>query len=86
VSAWVYIQAEPCLWTVGVYDGDGKFRPESDHGSPDEAAERVRHLNGGTPAEPAPERDYLHDILTVLESIDHNLFDILNAIQAGGGQ
>lgn len=51
--SWVYKQtelAEPGfagLWTVGHYDGEGRFIPESDHHSPDEAAERVRYLNGG---------------------------------------
>ena len=48
MNGWVYIQSEPRLWTVGHYDQDGKFRPESDHGSADEAARRVHSLNGGT--------------------------------------
>jgi hypothetical protein len=57
---YVYIQSEkssyyksagkekyfPGLWTVGFYDPDGKFHPESDHDSADEAAERVSFLNG----------------------------------------
>ncbi len=46
-----YIRSEPQLWTVGFYDPDGKWQPESDHGRPDEAAERVAWLNGG----PGPE-------------------------------
>ena len=44
---WVYIKSEPCLWTVGFYAPDGRWEPESDHRSPEEAAKRVRYLNGG---------------------------------------
>ncbi len=50
--SYTYIQSEPRLWTVGHHDETGKFRPESDHGSPGEAAERVRFLNGGAPTRP----------------------------------
>ncbi len=55
--SYVYIQTEKesfeegvwyrSLWTVGFYRPDGKFEPESDHGSAKEAAERVHWLNGG---------------------------------------
>lgn len=44
---FVYVRSEPNLWTVGHYSPDGKWYPESDHGSPDAAAERVHWLNGG---------------------------------------
>ena len=44
---WVYKRTEPGLWTVGFYDPSGKWVPESDHGSPGEAAARVAYLNGG---------------------------------------
>ena len=46
---YVYIQSEfsPPLWTVGFYDPDGKWVPESDHSVREEAARRVRYLNGG---------------------------------------
>jgi hypothetical protein len=44
---YVYIQSEPQLWTVGFYQPDGKWVPESDHGTPGEAAARVIELNGG---------------------------------------
>ena len=44
---YVYIQSEPELWTVGFYRPDGTWEPESDHGSPEEAEERVHYLNGG---------------------------------------
>ena len=43
---YVYIRSEANLWTVGFYD-PRSWQPESDHGSRDEAAERVRWLNGG---------------------------------------
>jgi hypothetical protein len=49
---YTYIRTEPSLWTVGERDANGKWYPESDHGSPDEAAARVRYLNGGP--EPTP--------------------------------
>lgn len=45
---YVYQRTEPSLWTVGYYDPSGKWHSESDHGSPNEAAKRVRWLNGGT--------------------------------------
>lgn len=45
--SYVYIRSEPELWTVGFYAPDGKWHPESDHGSSEEAAERVVRLNGG---------------------------------------
>jgi hypothetical protein len=44
---WLYMRTEDQLWTVGFYRPDGTWEPESDHGSKDEAAERVRYLNGG---------------------------------------
>ncbi len=43
---YVYIKSEPKLWTVGFYDPSGRWNPESDHGTPKEAAERVHWLNG----------------------------------------
>ncbi len=42
-----YKRTEENLWTVGTYSGGGVWGPESDHGSPEEAAERARYLNGG---------------------------------------
>jgi hypothetical protein len=44
---YVYIQTEPTLYTVGFYDPNGKWHPESDHPTRAEAAERVAKLNGG---------------------------------------
>lgn len=43
---WVYIQTEPCLYTVGHYSPDGKWHTDSDHESKEEAADRVATLNG----------------------------------------
>jgi hypothetical protein len=47
---YVYIQSERHefggLWTVGFYEPDGTWVPESDHDSAEAAAERVAWLNG----------------------------------------
>jgi hypothetical protein len=51
MTTWVYLRSEPGLWTVGFYTPDGEWEPESDHGSADEAAERVHYLNGAQSAE-----------------------------------
>lgn len=45
--SYVYIRSESQLWTVGFYDPSGKWHPESDHSSPEDAAKRVHYLNGG---------------------------------------
>lgn len=58
---YVYIQSETgqyALWTVGFYSPDGKWEPESDHATPDAAAERVHYLNGGQAKEPEAEYDF----------------------------
>lgn len=44
---YVYIKSEQYLWTVGFYDHSGKWHSDSDHDSPQSAAERVHYLNGG---------------------------------------
>lgn len=54
--SYVYIKSEPGLWTVGFYDPDDCFVPESDHSSTESAAARVHYLNGG---EPTVERLYV---------------------------
>jgi hypothetical protein len=50
-TGWLYLQSENgpdgYLYTVGFYDPRGKWQPESDHTSKDEAAKRVHYLNGG---------------------------------------
>ena len=45
---YVYIRSEPQLFTVGFYDPQGKFHPDSDWGvdERDQARERVSYLNG----------------------------------------
>ena len=43
---YVYIKSEPGLWTVGFYDPAGRWQPESDHNSREDAAARVHYLNG----------------------------------------
>lgn len=55
MMSFVYIQTEPRLWTVGCYDGGGQFQPESDHGTPGEAARHAAWLNGGP--EPSPQSE-----------------------------
>lgn len=44
---WVYIESEPGLFTVGFYRPDGKWMPESDWPTAEQAAARVHYLNGG---------------------------------------
>lgn len=44
----MYKRTEPGLWTVGFYDPNDTWEPESDHGSREEAARRVHWLNGGS--------------------------------------
>ena len=43
---YVYLESEKGLWTVGFFDPSGKWVPESDHTSKEEAAARVAWLNG----------------------------------------
>ena len=50
---YVYIRSEPGLWTVGFYDPEGQWQPESDHPTQRDAAERVAWLNGSRPMIPA---------------------------------
>lgn len=47
MSNYVYIRSEPDLWTVGFYDPQGKWHPDSDYNDLRQAAERVHWLNGG---------------------------------------
>jgi len=48
MSQYVSVKSEGSLWTVGFYRPDGVFEPESDFASSEEAARRVRYLNGGS--------------------------------------
>lgn len=46
--SYVYLESERnLLWTVGFYDPNGDWQPESDHRSPEAAASRTHWLNGG---------------------------------------
>lgn len=55
---FTFMRTEPTLWTTGFYRPDGKWEPDADHGSSDEAAGRTHWLNGGCDAhcEPTPEQ------------------------------
>lgn len=44
---YVYIQSGSNVYTVGYYDPNGDWYPESDWGDKEEAAKRVHYLNGG---------------------------------------
>ncbi len=44
--SYVYKRTESGVWTVGFYEPDGKWSPESDHENSEEAAKRVAWLNG----------------------------------------
>ena len=48
---YVFIESDPGLWTVGFYDPNGKWQPESDHNDREEAAKRVAWLNGSVVAD-----------------------------------
>jgi hypothetical protein len=43
----IHKQHAPDLFTVGHYDPDGKFVPQSDYHTEQSAADRVHYLNGG---------------------------------------
>lgn len=43
---YIYIQSEAKLWTVGFYDPDGEWQPESDWPTAEKAAMQVAWLNG----------------------------------------
>jgi hypothetical protein len=51
MSNYVYKETEHNSWgslyTVGYYDPQGNWHPESDHDSKADAAARVHYLNGG---------------------------------------
>ena len=53
---WFYINSELGLWTVGFYTPDGKFVPESDCYSKQQAAAHVNYLNGGRGVPEADQR------------------------------
>ncbi|MHA1942507.1 MAG: hypothetical protein ACW97P_12445 [Candidatus Hodarchaeales archaeon] len=53
---YVYQKTEKCLWTVGFYNPNDEWNPDSDHESPESAAKRVAYLNGGEEIEALKER------------------------------
>jgi hypothetical protein len=80
MAGYVYIKSEPHLWTVGFYDPEGIWHPDSDKPSKDEAANRVRFLNGGFVTkgdEDIQDRKTNKDVITVkveLKNDDVNYF------------
>lgn len=50
IMSWVYKKSEANLWTVGFYEPDGTWVPESDHDDAEKAASRCNYLNGGNDA------------------------------------
>lgn len=76
--SYVYIRSEPRLWTAGFYAPDGKWHPESDHGSSEEAAERVVRLNGGE----VDDTRRLSKIREVLSHFDWEHDDRQHALEA----
>lgn len=46
--AYVYIESERGLWTVGFYDATGDWHPDSDHDNSEDAAKRTSWLNGSS--------------------------------------
>lgn len=58
-TMYVYIKSEPAygLYTVGFYSPDGKWNPDSDHSTREEAAARVHYLNGGVKEQPGANQD-----------------------------
>lgn len=73
-----YVQSEPGLWTVGTGTpasmGGKDWNPVSDHGDEQEAAERVRYLNGG------PITTHDEDRIAALEAKNAKLRQYLNLI------
>lgn len=43
----VFIRTEPCVFTVGHYDPDGRWHAESDHTTASQASLRAMKLNSG---------------------------------------
>jgi len=44
---WIYIKVDNNIFSVGFYDKEGKFKPESYYITSAAAAQRVNYLNGG---------------------------------------
>lgn len=62
--SYVYKKTEPGLWTVGCDDPQGKWHPDSDWNTTQEAADRCHYLNGGNPpAKPMPDNEDAQELL-----------------------
>jgi len=53
---YVYLKSEAQLWSVGFYDPGGDWHAESDHSTPEAAAERTHYLNGGGAQQPEQDK------------------------------
>lgn len=69
---YVYIRSEPRLFTVGFYDPSGKWHPDSDHVESEDAAKRVRYLNGGT-VPPTLTETWTQELMAELERRGYNV-------------
>lgn len=75
--SFIYIKTEPRLWTTGHYDPDGKFHPDDDFGSPEEAADRCAMLNGDK-----SDNERLESIERSIQSINKKINLIIDAFNA----
>lgn len=77
---YVYKLTEVNTYTVGFYEAE-EWIPESDHATPEEAAERVRFLNGGAfIVQPSPLRASLLEYPGKIEAEALSLCDINDEI------
>lgn len=82
MPTYIYKSFEPGVWTVGYHAPSGLWEPESDHGSPDEAADRVIELNGGTPR--SQQAEVPAAVAENLASLNELLAEVVQAIAAHG--
>jgi len=69
---YIYIQSEYALWTVGFYSPDGQFMPESDHSTPNDAAQRAAWLNGDV----GPLEDRISSLEIQLSDLQSQITDL----------
>lgn len=84
---YVYLKSEASLWTVGHYNPEGKFIPERDCDSPDEAARRVAWLNGGCQEQfiTGSQDENIHIEInpsTLVNSSSDEVLDLVDALSA----
>jgi hypothetical protein len=65
---YVYLKKGLGVWTVGFFDPKGKWQPESDLYSPQQAAERVAWLNGKKISTFDSDRLSLNELLLTLQT------------------